>query len=39
LNYSVQWTYPVLMLPVCWGGEYWTVVHIGLHDVSSCDVG
>jgi len=28
----------VLMLPVCWGGEYCTVVDFGLHDVSSCDV-
>jgi len=29
---------PALMLPVCWGGEYWTTVDIGLLDVSSCDV-
>jgi hypothetical protein len=34
LNYSVRWTYNVLMLPVCWGVEYWTVVDIGLQDVS-----
>jgi len=24
--------FPMLMLPVCWGGEYWTVVDIRLHD-------
>jgi len=39
LNYSVWCTYPVLILPVCWGGECWTAVASGLHDVSSCDVG
>jgi len=30
---------PVLIVPVCWGGENWTVVDVGLHDVSSCDTG
>ena len=29
----------MLMLPVCWGGDYKTMVVIELHDVSSCDVG
>jgi len=24
---------PVLMLPVCWDGEYWNVADIWLHDV------
>jgi len=35
-----KWTYPLLMLLVCWSGLYWVGVSIGLCDVlfyGKCD--